>query len=86
MNRNGGTLTMGTAVNVINLNLRDGEVAPADLLTMATGGRVIREFGSVNAALLAQTSYDVEYAGSFDVTTGLELPTNNTELDEPYSQ
>jgi hypothetical protein len=60
MSRNGATLTMGTAVNVINLKLRDGEVAPANLLTMAEDGRVIREFGFVNAALLG-TSYDVEY-------------------------
>jgi len=81
MNRTGGLLTIGSAVNVVNLNLRDGTVGPANLLTMATDGRVIREFGIVNAALLAQTSYDVEYAGSFDAPTLLELPTNTTDLD-----
>jgi hypothetical protein len=81
MNRTAGLLTMGSAVNVITLNLRDGIVAPSNLITMATGGRVIREFGTINAALLAESSYDVEYAGAFDVTTALELPTNNTQLD-----
>jgi hypothetical protein len=63
------------------LILRDGQVVPANLITVTTGGRVIREFGSVTAPLLAQTSYDVIYGPAFDVTTGPELPTNNTALD-----
>jgi len=48
---------------------------------MATGGTITREFGIVNAAVSAQTSYNVVYAGAFNITTGLELPTNATALD-----
>lgn len=81
MNRSGGILTAGTAFSTLTLLLRDGQVVPANLITVITNGRIIREFGAVTAPVLAQTSYDVIYGPAFNVTTGPELPINNTSLD-----
>ena len=85
MNREGATYTPTAVLPVTNLNLIAGIVAPTGRIRMATGGTITREFGAVNAAIspaVAGSSYNVTYIGpNFNASTGLELPTDITSLN-----
>ncbi|MFZ1809431.1 MAG: T9SS type A sorting domain-containing protein [Cyclobacteriaceae bacterium] len=77
----GGAFTWNSAVTINNnVTLSAGTITHSSGLTMGTNSTFIRSGGSLTITDLdVVTSYNVTYTGS--VTTGLELPSSATELN-----
>ena len=77
----GGTYTWGTAATVSGtLDLNSGTLTHSSGLTMGAGSLFSRSSGTSFTTLAPNTTgaYDVTYTGT--LTTGLELPSNSTDL------
>jgi hypothetical protein len=77
----GGIFTWNSPITINNnINLIAGTINHSSGLTMGTNSTFVRSGGSLNTTDLdVVTSYNVTYTGS--VTTGLELPSSATELN-----
>jgi len=83
VNRAASTLSTTGALTVSRLNLYGGSVLPLSGLQMANGGTIYRTNGSLNAAIGAAGTYNVQYL-SFSapsITTGFEIPNSGTALN-----
>ncbi len=75
LDRSAEILATSSSFTVTNLNLLSGTFNNTGTITMATGGVLTRTEGSlINNTPQAQTTYDVVYDISSDITTGSELP------------
>ena len=87
MNRASGTLNLTNTspnfVNVASLNLSAGSINTAGGLRMAAGGNITRTNGFLLAAIGAVSIYNVNYTtfAASDITTGFEIPTSGTALN-----
>ncbi|MEO1052808.1 MAG: T9SS type A sorting domain-containing protein [Bacteroidota bacterium] len=83
INRNAATVSTGASLSIVNLNLTDGTFDNSGTITINTGGIVTRtQNSSMTSAPVAQTSYDVIYDAGGAMSTGVELPTSATELND----
>ncbi len=81
MNRNSGTLnTSSSAVVIDTLYLTDGTINNSNL-SINANGYIIRNSGSMTSNPGVTQSYNVIYTGSNNLTTGNELPSTSTDLN-----
>lgn len=79
-NAAGVTLNQAETVNG-TLTLTSGSFAVGANLTMENGATISRAIGNLSAAPTFGATVNVEYTGSMAVTTGVELPTVTTVLN-----
>ncbi len=79
-----GTITSTSSVAITNLNLFDGTLT-STTLSMATGGLITRSIGSLTNSP-GGTSYNVLYTNASNISTGGELPTVSTVLNNLEKQ
>lgn len=81
LDRASATLATSSSFTVTNLNLRSGTFNNTGTITIATGGVITRTEGSlISNTPSAQTSYDLVYDISTNISTGAEVPNLTTEL------
>lgn len=82
LNRASSTFTTGASLTITNLNLTDGIFDNSGTITIASTGVITRmEGGSMVSTPSAATTYDVVYDISNDISSGVELPSNSTDLN-----
>lgn len=82
INRNLSTLTSTASLAITNLNLYDGTFSNGGTITMATGGVITRnEGGSITNIPSTSSSYDVIYDIATGISSGNELPSSSTALN-----
>ena len=82
LNRNLSTLTSTSSLAITNLNLYDGTFSNGGTITMATGGIITRkENGSITNTPTTASSYDVIYDIANPISSGNELPSSATALN-----
>jgi hypothetical protein len=83
LDRAAATFTTGASFTVTNLNLNSGTLSNSGTITMASNGVITRnENGSMNLAPTATTSYDIVYDIASAISTGVELLSSTTALDD----
>lgn len=81
LDRASATLATSSSFTVTNLNLRSGTFNNTGTITIATGGVITRTEGSlISNTPTAQTSYDLVYDISTNISSGAEVPNLTTEL------
>lgn len=81
LDRASATLATSSSFTVTNLNLRSGTFNNTGTITIATGGVITRTEGSlISNTPSAQTSYDLVYDISTNISSGAEVPNLTTEL------
>lgn len=81
MNRS-GTVTLGAARTVNGtLTLTQGTFSNGSNLSMASGSTISRDTGTLSSAPTFSGTVNVVYTGATGVTTGNELPTSTTALN-----
>jgi len=87
LDRSGSTFSTAASLTITNLNLFSGVFDNSGTITIADNGIITRQDdGSMNSAPSAAGVYDVVYNNSGALTTGVELPTNSTDLDDLTKQ
>ncbi|MBL0743855.1 T9SS type A sorting domain-containing protein [Chryseolinea lacunae] len=76
MNRPAETLSVGSALDLTQLNLTAGAFSPSPTFRMATAGTITRAAGTITTAPGAVSAYNVIYNTSSNISTGPELPYN----------
>ena len=82
LNRVGGSLATSSSVTILNFNLTAGDIDNTGTITMQSSGTVTRINGTITNPLAAVTSYNVIYDSDANITTGPELPTTTTALND----
>ena len=82
INRSSSTVTLGGATSVAGaLTLSNGALSNGANLTLGNGATISRDIGSLSAVPTFGASVNVSYTGSTLVTTGNELPTSMSVLN-----
>lgn len=82
INRNGATLNTTSSVVIDSLNLTLGTLGNTNSLQMSSGGDIVRSGGTMSTTPGGTNPYDVFYDGATDITTGNELPSSATLLND----